>query len=88
MLRCSSGIQRLQAEYLSKDPENFLKEEGIPRQLSVEYTPQQNGVAVEMTRCMMLQGNLPDSLWAEAVNTATYLRKKVCNKMSQRNHTD
>jgi hypothetical protein len=73
---------------LSKESENFLKEEGIPRQLNVEYTPQQNGVAVEMAGCMMLQGNLPDSLWAEAVNTAIYLRKKVCNKMSQRNHTD
>jgi transposase InsO family protein len=74
-------------EYLSKNFENFLKEEGISRQLSVEYTPQQNGVAeranrtlVEMARCMMLQGNLPDSLWAEAVNTATYLRNRCATK--------
>lgn len=74
-------------EYLSKDFNNFLKEEGIQRQLSVEYTPQQNGVAeranrtlVEMARCMMLQANLPDSLWAEAVNTAAYLRNRSATK--------
>lgn len=56
-------------EYLSNAFKNFLKNEGIVHQLSVEYTPQQNGVAerknrtlVEMARCMMLQGNLPQSL--------------------------
>lgn len=74
-------------EYLSKDFNNFLREEGIQRQLSVEYTPQQNGVAeranrtlVEMARCMKLQANLPDSLWAEAVNAAAYLRNRSATK--------
>jgi len=74
-------------EYLSKDFNDFLKEEGIQRQLSVEYSPQQNGVAeranrtlVEMARCMMLQANLPDSLWAEAINTAAYLRNRCATK--------
>lgn len=78
-------------EYLSKDFDNFLKEEGIQRQLSVEYTPQQNGVAeranrtlVEMARCLMLQVNLPDSLWAEAVNTGTYLRNRCATKCLDR----
>jgi len=32
-------------EYKSKEFTNFLQQEGIGRQLSVEYTPQQNGVA-------------------------------------------
>jgi len=31
-------------EYMSKEFNNFLREEGITRQLSVEYTLQQNGV--------------------------------------------
>jgi hypothetical protein len=62
---------------------HFLEAEGISHQLTVEYTPQQNGVAeranrtlVEMARCILLQANLPDTLWAEAVNTATYLRNR------------
>lgn len=74
-------------EYLSKDFNNYLREEGIQRQLSVEYTPQQNGVAeranrtlVEMARCMMLQANLPDSLWAEAVNAAAHIRNRSATK--------
>lgn len=74
-------------EYLSNDFKNFLEEEGISKQLSVEYTPQQNGVAecanrtiVEMVRCMLQQSGLPQSLWAEAVNTATYIRNRCPTK--------
>lgn len=74
-------------EYLSNNFKDFLKEEGIQHQLSVEYTPQQNGVAeranrtlVEMARCIMSQANLPESLWAEAVNTATFLRNRCATK--------
>jgi len=46
---------------MSKEFNNFLREEDITRQLSVEYTPQQNGIAeqanrtlMEMSRCIML----------------------------------
>jgi hypothetical protein len=74
-------------EYLSNAFKDFLRSEGILHQLSVEYTPQQNGVAerknrtlVEMARCIMLQGNLPQSLWAEAVNAATYIRNRCTTK--------
>ena len=55
-------------EYASKISE-FLKKEGISRELFVEYTSQQNGVAeranrtlVEMARCMMVQSRMPPSL--------------------------
>jgi len=50
---------------MSKEFSNFLRKEGITRQLSVEYTLPENGVAerantlVEMARCIMLQTNLP-----------------------------
>jgi len=47
-------------KYLSNNFKKFLEDEGITRQLSVEYTPQQNGVAeranrtfVKMARCML-----------------------------------
>ncbi|XP_071648509.1 uncharacterized protein [Temnothorax longispinosus] len=67
----------------SKEFSSFLQQEGITRQLSVEYTPQQNGVAeranhtlVEMSRCLLLQANLPKSLWAEMVNAAAFIRNR------------
>ncbi|UYV64115.1 hypothetical protein LAZ67_2006611 [Cordylochernes scorpioides] len=46
-----------------KEFKDYLEGEGIGRQLSVEYTPQQNGVAeranrtlLDMTRCFMIEG--------------------------------
>lgn len=73
-------------EYLSNDFKKFLEDEGISRQLSVEYT-QQNGVAeranrtiIEMARCMLQQSGLPQSLWAEAVNTAAFIRNRCPTK--------
>lgn len=75
-------------EYLSKEFNAFLEEEEIRRQLSVEYSPQQNGVAeranrtlVEMARCMLLQSGIPKSLWAEAVNAAAYIRNRCPTKI-------
>ncbi|KMQ85317.1 retrovirus-related pol polyprotein from transposon tnt 1-94 [Lasius niger] len=74
-------------EYLSNEFKKFFEDEGISRQLSVEYTPQQNGVAeranrtiIEMARCMLQQSGLPQSLWAEAVNTATFIRNRCPTK--------
>lgn len=74
-------------EYLSTDFNKFLEDEGIARQLTVEYTPQQNGIAeranrtiVEMARCMIQQAKLPQSLWAEAVNMATFIRNRCPTK--------
>lgn len=79
-------------EYTSKEFKKFLENEGIAQQLTVEYTPQQNGVAeranrtlVEMARCM-IQAKLPNSLWAEAINTATFLRNR-CPTKSLENKT-
>lgn len=48
-------------EYVSSELSNFLRKEGIQHQLTVTYTPQQNGVAerknrslTEMAKCMLL----------------------------------
>lgn len=74
-------------EYISKEFRDYLESQGIRRQLSVEYTPQQNGVAeranrtiVEMARAMLIKSNVPKALWAEAVNTAVFLRNKCPSK--------
>lgn len=74
-------------EYLSKEFTKFLNKEDIKRQLTVEYSPQQNSVAeranrilVEMARAMLTQADLPLSLWAEAINTAVYIRNRCPTK--------
>jgi transposase InsO family protein len=62
---------------------NFLKRNGIRHQLSVEYTPQQNGVAeranrtiIEKAKSMLIESGLNMKYWAEAVNTAVYLKNR------------
>lgn len=75
-------------EYLSTEFNEILNSEGIERQLTVEYRPQQNGFAeranrtiVEMSRCMLLSSNLPEWLWGKAVNTSVYLRNRSPTKL-------
>jgi hypothetical protein len=70
-------------EYTSHYLEDFLKQEGIRHELTVEYTPQQNGVAerknrslVETARCLMIQSGLSASFWAEAILTANHIRNR------------
>lgn len=82
ILRSDNGT-----EYVNGAFDSFLKENGIVRQLTVPYTPQQNGVAerfnrtlVEMARCMLVGEGLTENLWAEAVNTAAYLRNRAPTK--------
>jgi len=72
---------------MSKEFSNFLREEGITRQLDVEYISQRNGVAerynctlVEMAKCIILQANFPKSIWAEELNTAVYLTNRSATK--------
>lgn len=90
MVECQTGkkIKVLRSdngtEFVNNNFDTYLKQHGIVRQLTVPYTPQQNGVAerfnrtlVEMARSMLVASNLDESLWAEAVNTAAYLRNRA-----------
>lgn len=77
-------------EYLNKDFDNFLREHGIKRQLTIPYTPQQNGVAeranrtlVEMARTMIIHSGLSEGFWAEAVRTSSYIRNRTTTKILQ-----
>jgi transposase InsO family protein len=77
-------------EYTSKKLEQYLKSEGIRHEKTVPKTPEQNGVSerlnrtlVEAARSMLLDANLSKSFWAEAVNTAAYLKNRSPTKALQ-----
>jgi len=51
------------------------------------YAPEQNGTAkrknrylLEMARCMLIDANLPNKYWGEAVCTANYLQNRLYTK--------
>ena len=78
ILRSDNG-----GEYKSKSMSEFRKSRGIVHELTVPYTPEQNGVAermnrtlVESARSMMSHAKLPVRFWAEAIGTAAYLRNR------------
>ncbi|KAL3686396.1 hypothetical protein R1sor_008970 [Riccia sorocarpa] len=67
-------------EYMSKAFQAFCHKEGIARQLTVAYSPAQNGVAerknrtlLERARSMAKSCNLPTYLWAECLTAANHL---------------
>ncbi|KAI5317616.1 hypothetical protein L3X38_037323 [Prunus dulcis] len=89
MVELQSGyqIKKLRSdrggEYTSLEFSKFCEEMGLERQLTIAYSPQQNGVAerknrtvMEMARTMMHEKKIPLKFWAEAVNTAVYLQNR------------
>ncbi|KAH9680516.1 hypothetical protein KPL71_026569 [Citrus sinensis] len=74
-LRTDNGGEYTDGEFLA-----FCKQEGIQRQFTVAYTPQQNRVAERMNRtlterirAMLKTAGLPNSFWAEAAKIACYI---------------
>ena len=72
-----------EGEYTSKESDGLCIQESIMRQLTVPYTPEQNGVAerknrsiVGVARAMLHEQPLPFFLWAEACNTVVYLQNR------------
>ena len=75
-------------EFINSKFKEFFAKKGIVHQTTVCYSPQQNGVAeranrtlVEMARCLLEKSGLQQSLWGEAVYTATYLRNRSPTKV-------
>nr|GEX00098.1 ribonuclease H-like domain, reverse transcriptase, RNA-dependent DNA polymerase [Tanacetum cinerariifolium] len=74
-------------EFTSNKFTQYCKENGIARQLTAPYSPQQNGVVerknrtiMSTTRCMMKATNMPQIFWAEAVRHAIYILNSVPTK--------
>jgi transposase InsO family protein len=71
-------------EFINKNFHDFFKEHGIIHQTSCVHTPEQNGIferknrhIIEMTRCLLLQSNVPKKFWFDAVLTSTYLINRL-----------
>ena len=86
---CSLKILRSDngGEFTSHKFEEYLVKEGIKHQLTIPYTPQQNGVSerknrtlMEMARCLLYEKKLPLKFWVEAVSTATYLLNRMMTR--------
>ncbi|GJU23739.1 uncharacterized mitochondrial protein-like protein, partial [Tanacetum coccineum] len=76
IIRCDNGT-----EFKNKEMNRFCERKCIKREFSVARTPQQNGVAerknrtlIEAARTMLADFKLHTTFWAEAVNTACYVK--------------
>jgi hypothetical protein len=68
----------------------FFKEHEIIHQTSCVHTPEQNRISerknhhiIEMTRCLLLQSNVPKRFWSDAVLTSTYLINRLSTPLLQ-----
>ncbi|KAI5351686.1 hypothetical protein L3X38_004577 [Prunus dulcis] len=80
-------------EYTSTEFNKFFEDLGLERQLTMAYSPQQNGVAerqhrtiVEMARTMLYEKRMPIKCWGEAVNTAVHILNR-CHTSALKNKT-
>lgn len=71
-------------EFTGEEFKIFLQENNINHEMSIEYTPQSNGLAersirilTEKARAMILDAKLPKSLWTECVYTSAYLSNRL-----------
>ena len=74
-------------EFTSSEFEEFLSKDGVQHELTIPKCPQQNGITerlnrtlMETVRCMLSWSGLPQCFWAEALNTAVYLRNRCPTK--------
>ena len=78
ILRSDNG-----GEYESNKFDDFCREAGIKKDMTVPYNPQQNGVAErknrtisEAAKAMITDLDLPLSLWVEATRIAVYIQNR------------
>jgi hypothetical protein len=71
-------------EYFSNEFSEYLKEHGIQRKYSCNYSPQQNEVVkrknkhiAKITHAMLNEKNLPNYFWAKAVVIVVYIMNRT-----------
>lgn len=85
IIRSDNGL-----EFKNQGMTVLCAKEGIIQEFSAPYTPEQNGLIEranrtigETARTMLQASELSLSLWAEAVNTAVYLRNRMTNSVNK-----
>lgn len=80
-LRTDNGL-----EFCNVDVDQFLREKGIKHETSTPRAPEQNGfierqnrTVLESAKSMMHSRNVPRYLWAEAANTAVYVKNRTAS---------
>jgi len=71
-------------EFTSREFETYLKLKGIKHEITVPYTPHQNGVAERLNRTLqetalsqIVHAHLPKYFWADSIATACYVRHRL-----------
>ena len=71
-------------EYVSEEFKNYCTDEKIIQRFTSPHTPESNSISErynrvlgEKCRAMLIGANLPLSLWAECMKTATYITNRV-----------
>lgn len=79
ILRTDNGL-----EYCNRPVQAYLTDKGIKHERTSPYSPQQNGVAERFNRVLfdgmrtlMINSNLPEELWVEAMMAMNYLRNRT-----------
>ena len=81
-------------EYMSNEFTTHLEKAGTVQHLTVHNSPASNGIAectnrthLDGARAMLDEANLPDHLWAEAINHHVWIRNRVPTRSLKDNKT-
>ena len=73
-------------EFTSQNVKSLLRANAIKHEISTPYSPHQNGTVergwrslFDMARCLLLEANLPKTLWTYAVMASAYIRNRCFN---------
>ena len=71
-------------EYTSNEFGSFYKYDGMKRELTTPYNPQQNGVAqrknqtiMELVKTMIHDQDIPVHVWDEEIRTSIYVHNRI-----------
>ena len=78
----------MEGGYFKTELIEFMNSNGILHQTTCPYSPQQNGVAerknrhiLEVTRSLLIDGNVPSHLWGEAVRYTVYFINRTSSSV-------